>query len=228
MIRLFTYCIPVDDGAAPNPFWGTCTLVICKPGIRRAAQVGDWVVGTGSVNSPIGDVSDSVVYAMKVTGKLTMEEYDRWAKEHCPNKIPQKNSSDPTKHLGDAIYDFSTGNLPIQRYGVHNAGNMHQDLSGKYALLSNEFYYFGDKPVALPATLLEIVKKGRGHRSTSNRNYLEPFLAWLAGGPFEVNKLHGKPQLELLPEDFTTCAKARCASAQEDEQLAAQYGDAEC
>jgi hypothetical protein len=46
---LFTYCIPYDDGAAPNPFWGLCTLAICKPSIRRVAKEGDWVVGTGSV-----------------------------------------------------------------------------------------------------------------------------------------------------------------------------------
>ena len=48
---LFTYCIPIDDGAAPNPYWGICTLVICKPVIRRVANVGDWVVGIGSKNS---------------------------------------------------------------------------------------------------------------------------------------------------------------------------------
>ena len=48
MPRLFSYCIPVDDAAAPNPFWGYCTLAICKPGHWRVAQVGDWVIGTGS------------------------------------------------------------------------------------------------------------------------------------------------------------------------------------
>lgn len=49
-MRLFSYCIPVDDGAAPNPFWGVCTLTICKSKIRRVAEIGDWVVGVGSVN----------------------------------------------------------------------------------------------------------------------------------------------------------------------------------
>jgi hypothetical protein len=41
MKKLYSYCIPVDDGAAPNPFWDICTLVICKPVIRRTAQIGD-------------------------------------------------------------------------------------------------------------------------------------------------------------------------------------------
>lgn len=57
VLTLYTYCIPYDDGVAPNPLWGICTLVICKPGIRRVAKKGDWVVGTVSKNTPIGDIS---------------------------------------------------------------------------------------------------------------------------------------------------------------------------
>lgn len=69
-MRLFSYCIPHDHGAAPNPFWGVCTLTICKPGIRRVAQVGDWVVGVGSVNVGGKDYSGKLVYVMKVTKRL--------------------------------------------------------------------------------------------------------------------------------------------------------------
>ncbi len=49
-MTLYTYFIPFDNGAAPNPFGGICTLAICKPVIRRNAKAGDWVVGTGSVD----------------------------------------------------------------------------------------------------------------------------------------------------------------------------------
>ena len=87
MTTLFSYCIPYDDGAAPNPFWGVCTLAICKPRIRQAANVGDWIVGTGSKNSPIGDVSNKVVYAMFVTQKMTMEDYDRFTKSELRRNI---------------------------------------------------------------------------------------------------------------------------------------------
>jgi len=45
MQKLFSYIIPIDDGPAPNPFGDICTLAICKPAIRRKAQVGDWVIG---------------------------------------------------------------------------------------------------------------------------------------------------------------------------------------
>jgi len=60
--KLYTYCIPFDDDAAPNPYWGLCTLVICKPVIRRTANIGDWIVGTGSANAPISGIKGHVVY----------------------------------------------------------------------------------------------------------------------------------------------------------------------
>lgn len=50
MPRLFSYTIPIDDGAAPNPFHGMCSLVICNPAIRRVAERGDWIA---SLHGPI-------------------------------------------------------------------------------------------------------------------------------------------------------------------------------
>ena len=58
---LYSYTIPYDDGAAPNPYWGVLTLAICKPVIRRTAEIGDWVVGTGSKQSPIGNIQNSIM-----------------------------------------------------------------------------------------------------------------------------------------------------------------------
>lgn len=58
MPRLFTYTIPIDDGAAPNPFRGMCSLAICKPGIRRVAKTGDWVAGLGSRMLPAATLAD--------------------------------------------------------------------------------------------------------------------------------------------------------------------------
>jgi hypothetical protein len=43
-----TDAVARDYGFAPNPFFGVCTLATCKPKIRKAAAIGDWVVGTGS------------------------------------------------------------------------------------------------------------------------------------------------------------------------------------
>lgn len=85
MAKLFSYCIPFDNGAAPNPFWGVCTLNICKPGIRRVAQLKDWIVATGSARHGF---TNRVVYAMEVTNKMTMADYDLFCKELLPGKIP--------------------------------------------------------------------------------------------------------------------------------------------
>src|SRR5690242_837631 len=136
MPTLFSYCIPYDDGAAPNPFWGLCTLAICKPRIRKSAKIEDWVVGTGSVNSPIGDISGRVVYAMRVTQKMTMEDYDMFTKTEVRRKIPLVNSSDLRRRFGDSIYDFTTS-PPSLRPGVHIEENRSTDLSGGWVLLSN-------------------------------------------------------------------------------------------
>ena len=62
--RLFSYVVAHDGGAAPNPFWGVCTLVICKPKIRQSAEVGDWIAGTAPKSSPR---AGGLIYAMKVT-----------------------------------------------------------------------------------------------------------------------------------------------------------------
>jgi Nucleotide modification associated domain 2 len=72
MSRLFTYTIPMDDGAAPNPFHGMCSLAICKPSIRRVAREGDWVGGLGSRNAPSGDLGGRLVYAMLVQEVVTL------------------------------------------------------------------------------------------------------------------------------------------------------------
>src|SRR4051812_5141942 len=142
-MTLYSYCIPVDDGAAPNPFWGYCTLCICKPAIRRVAKLGDWVIGTGSCRSPIGDVSGYVVYAMQVTDKLPMEKYNSFASCHCRKKIPRWSARDYRHRLGDAIYDFRF-NPPRLRESVHSERNRRCDLSGQYVLISEHFYYLGD------------------------------------------------------------------------------------
>src|SRR5687768_2925995 len=108
-MTLYSYCLMYDSGAAPNPYWGVCTLAICKPKIRSTAIEADWIVGLGSVNSPIRNISNCVVYAMKVTKVLSMKEYDSHCREHLPGKIPNLTHKDFRCRVGDCIYDFSYG-----------------------------------------------------------------------------------------------------------------------
>jgi hypothetical protein len=216
---LYTYCIPFDDGAAPNPFWGTCTLAICKPVIRRVARVGDWIVGTGSRESPMGDTSGQLVYAMKVTDIMSMSAYDHWTHRQLPAKVPAWRSRDHRRRLGDSIYDFSVDPLR-QRRGVHGQENLATDLSGHNVLLSNEFYYFGDHAIALPNHLLPIVKQGQGHRSSSNQPFVSEFSSWL-GGLLVAPGVHGQPQLDLFKDADSprSCAIARSVESEQDELM---------
>jgi hypothetical protein len=176
--RLFSYCVRYDDGAAPNPFGGACSLVICKPSIRRAAEPGDWIIGTGSKHSPMGDTSNRLIYAMRVTEKVSMKDYDALARKKYPDKVPDPHNPDRRRHHGDALYDFSR-TPPRLRQGAHREPDRIRDLSGKFALLSTDFYYFGKNAPALPKGLLPIVRRGRGHRSQKNAPYVPAAVAWL-------------------------------------------------
>lgn len=112
MAALYSYVLRYDSGLAPNPFFGTCTLVVCKPRIRRSAQVGDWVVGlcpAAQRRAAFGDAeTPGVVYAMEVTDALEMEAYDAHTRAVLPGKIPDPLSDDPARRAGDSLYDFGS------------------------------------------------------------------------------------------------------------------------
>lgn len=192
MPRLFTYIIPVDDGAAPNPFRGMCSLAICKPGIRRVAKKDDWVAGLGSKNAPSGDLSRRLVYAMRVEDVLSFKEYDQQAPTRWPHRVPNVRSADLSERLGDCIYDYSKG-APSQRPSVHGRNNVETDLGGQNVLISGDFYYFGSRAIRLPDYLLPICHQTQGHKSDSNAPYFDQFVAWLRNLGLVPGQVHGWP-----------------------------------
>jgi hypothetical protein len=212
-MKLYSYCLRWDDGAAPNPFWGICTLAICKPAIRRTAKTDDWVVGLGSANSPIGDIADSVVYAMRVIDIRSLWGYDILCQRKYQGKIPDWNSSDFTRRVGDCIYDYSQGSPPKLRPSVHSERNRKTDLGGENALISSHFYYFGNQPVKLPHDLKPLVCKQQGHKVKINQPYAEPFVQWIESLPYEPNKPYGEPQLK---SEFELDADIRSKCSERD------------
>jgi len=217
MPRLFTYTIPVDDGAAPNPFRGICSLAICKPGIRRVAKPEDWVAGLGSKDAPSGDLSGHLVYAMRVEEVLSLREYDRQAPLRWPHRIPNLQSADLSERLGDCIYDYSSGGpKPKQRPGVHGSANESIDLGGENVLLSSDFYYFGNRAWKLPDYLRPIRHQTQGHRSNSNAPHFDKFVMWLRGLRLAPGQLYGWPDFIV---DWTTIASCGgCAIRAVDDQ----------
>jgi hypothetical protein len=137
-------------------------------------------------------------------------------------KIPNYQGVSYKDRVGDCIYDYST-DPPIIRCGVHNENNRERDLGGQFALLSNNFYYFGDKPLQLPDYLLGIVRQGQGHKSTSNAPYFELFLNWISSFQKYRNKVNSEPHLKdlfILDSDYESkCAKRHKQQDDEDEQL---------
>jgi hypothetical protein len=174
-MELYTYCVRVDNGSAPNPFFNVCTLAICKPVIRRTAQIGDWVVGTGSSKY---DMQNKIVYAMKVTDIKSMKAYDEYCQQHLIGKTPDVKSKDISRRLGDCIYQYQE-NAILMRKGVHDERNRTRDLKGENVLLSQHFYYFGSNPMPLPSDLLKIVRNGQGHRSVANKPFVQDFENWI-------------------------------------------------
>ena len=199
---LYSYVLREDDGAAPNPFGGTCSLVICKPKIRSFAKVGDWILGTGSATHINGsyrkqDLRNRLIYAMEVTRVLTMEKYDDHCDKNLSIKIPKRESQNYEELAGDCIYDFQNltkKGKPRIRKSFHRYYHRKKDLSGKNALLSSNFFYLGkdaiDNPQAIiPPHLEEIVHKGESHSIHKNN---QEFIDWVTS-TFQKNKIYGQP-----------------------------------
>jgi Nucleotide modification associated domain 2 len=215
MAKIYSYILKHDSGAAPNPFWKICTLTICKPAIRRKAQIGDWIIGTGakSVKCKDGrclDLSGRAIYAMKVTDKKTLHEYNIYCKKSLPNKIPTGRTTDWRIHVGDCIYDYSSDKVPKIRKGVHNEANMKNDLSGKFALLSKDFYYFGREPKPLPPCLRNIIKRFQGHRVIEQQSQVILFEKWIR--KFTRNKIYADPQMSWLFNQQDNKQEKTCAA----------------
>lgn len=214
MTRLYSYTVRVDDGAAPNPFRGMCSLAICKPGIRRTAKIGDWVAGLGPKNAQSGDLSGRLVYAMKVERVLSLQDYDELAQSNWPHRIPKIDSSDLSERLGDCIYQYSKGSVE-QRPSVHDEGNIATDLGGKRVLISSHFYYFGGRALQLPKCLLAICHQTQGHKSFSNDPYVDTFVNWIAGLKLTPGQMYGWPDYII---DWKAVSSCGCSIRKDDDK----------
>ena len=116
MARLYSYVVRWDTGFAPNPFHGFCTLALCKPQVRNAAEVGDWIIGTGSKGNKLAGV---LVYAMRVTEILTFNEYwhdDRFrSKSDCGPNISHETKVNRVLVSNDFVY-FGGEGPPIPEF----------------------------------------------------------------------------------------------------------------
>lgn len=160
MAKGFSYVVKRDYGFAPNPFRSYCTLATCKPEIRRRAYVGDYVFGFTPTS-----IGRNLVYAMKVSEKMTFNEY--WNDNRFQCKKPIIIGGTTKTAYGDNIYykDPST-NLWSQADSHHsfengavNPDNLKRDTSVDFVLISTEFFYFGSHFLKIPENLLNIITR---------------------------------------------------------------------
>jgi hypothetical protein len=232
MHKIYSYVLRFDDGGAPNPYHNLCTLAICKPIIRRNAELDDWVIGTGSSRSKcndgiVKDFSNHLVYAMKITDIKSMQEYDTHCQKFLPEKIPNWESKVWPEKMGDCIYDYSNnGEKPVLRKSVHGLGNVDHDLNGKRVLMSNDFYYFGENPIAIPEHLMQIIKRNQGHKKILNLDLIKQFEEWIRLGYNRTNTDNvPDPQLRhvfdrnISKDELDACAHASCKDDIPDEEI---------
>jgi hypothetical protein len=182
-LGLFSYVVARDYGFAPNPFFNICTLATCKPGIRRAAQPGEWVIGTGSATRKRAGY---LVYAMKIDEVMTFGEY--WNDSRFAQKRPNLRGS-KKQAFGDNIYHFAKG--VWQQLNSHhsfsdgspNRANIANDTQANRVLIGADFVYFGGAGPRIPTALRNHnganVCAGRGFKKNFSDAHVNDVIAWV-------------------------------------------------
>lgn len=193
--RLFTYKVRYDNGTAPHPFCGVCSLAICKPRIRSVAKIGDIVAGFSC-----GRESTRLVYVMQVAASLPWATYIKVCNGQLKITEIEGGNIDgttewgrvdwveKTRLSGDCIYllnpDASVNHKPIDdSLSKHDESDFEADVCiGKNVLLSypDRYWYFGDgktQCLDIPHELSEIIPN-RGHRSNANNKHINKFIDW--------------------------------------------------
>jgi hypothetical protein len=156
-VRVHTYVIAVDSGAAPNYDKPCTTLAVCKPRIRRKANVGELVLAfAGAKVNP--HEPHTVVWAGVITEKLTFAEY--WNDPRFARKKPDRS---PTP---DNFYrPTRDGDLVWVENSVHGPEALQHDTHGLYVLAFQPSWRFGANGPPLPATFgLQMTHGRRGER----------------------------------------------------------------
>ena len=183
MTKLYSYVVKRDYGFAPNPFFGTCTLATCKPRIRKTAEIGAWVIGTGSKTRKR---HGQLVFVMRVSEKLSFNEY--WEDQRFQRKRPNLQRS-KKQAFGDNIYHKDENGEWHQADSHHsyedgscNPHNVVNDTSADSVLIGVDFAFWGDSGPQLPETFRDYNGKdiyaGRGHKSRFPETMVTDFVIW--------------------------------------------------
>lgn len=130
-MNIYVYKMVTDNGGAPCVSNGVLSLAICKPMIRKMAEVDSLIFGFGGKN-----YEQRLIYIAFVTDKLRGDYYRKYSKRH------------------DCIYREANGEAHIRsdaRY--HSSGDQLQhDVGSTFeradVLFSKDFRYLGKRGTA--------------------------------------------------------------------------------
>ena len=192
-MRIHTYVIATDAGSAPNYDRPFVTLAVCKPRIRRKAEIGELVLAfAGKEVNPTEP--HSVVWAGVVTEKMSFAEY--WNDRRFASKKPNK-SEHP-----DNFYRPVDGGLLWVPNSVHEPEATNHDTGGKFVLGFSPSWRFGAHGPLMPSEFgLRMMVGRRGERVAE---LPEPewkrLRAWLDGN---------SPEVTSLPQSSKRCSHSK-------------------
>jgi putative DNA base modification enzyme with NMAD domain len=167
-----------DQGFAPNPFWGYCTLAACTPnhaGVKL--EPGDWIIGHGNKEH-----EHALIYAMNISEKLHFDDYYKdprfEAKKPRFDKSWREKCGDNIYHLG-ADGDWIQDPSPFH----HTAEQKLQDTKHPYVFVSKSFYYFGARAKPMPERFTGLIHNRQGCSCSYPAEVVREFVDWLQKNP---------------------------------------------
>lgn len=186
-MTVYSYVIEHDYGFAPNPFHGVCTLAGCKPDIRKAAKLGDVIIGTAASSTGL---PRHMVYWMRVDEITDFATYS--ADPRFQTKRPDMMAPGKLHRFGDNIYyPGGPDGALVQSFSFHsradgscNEHNYHRDTAKTHrVLIGREFAYYGVLAREIPHDMLDLIKKGPGHKCRFALERAAVFAAWATQQP---------------------------------------------
>ena len=125
---------------------------------------------------------------MQVQEKLEYDEY--WRDSRFEKKRPVMNGSKKQMY-GDNIYYRPSSDDPYVQIDSHhslpdgakNELNYNRDVPGKYVLISNRFWYYGEDAILLPEEFLVFANVKRNYRKFDDEVQIGKFVNWLLSLP---------------------------------------------
>jgi hypothetical protein len=171
-MRLCSYVVVDDEGFAPNPFGGYCTLAACTPNHQGVnLREDDWLLGNSSART-----GNKLLFAMRISQVLDFDEYYR------DLRFAGKKADASTwqGRCGDNIYFCDNGRWTQALAFQHtNPKAFKKDIRYHRVFISNHFFYFGENAPEIPKEYSSLVRKTQGCRCSHDKDTVSEFIAWI-------------------------------------------------